>query len=146
MSDWKDYFHKIFKDQEEKKTQDEEKIKQREEAALNFIGDVVLPAFKGLKPEFEIEGKEVNINSGPFSASISIIYKYVTELSFHLIVDIGPNFSTVRTEEHFTLKEDGQEYKAERVFYGSGNMSEITKEIIIDAVIKLYKEKVLGIY
>jgi hypothetical protein len=140
MVDWKSNLSDFFDKQQQKAQVNERKQKETQLEAKNYLATEVAPALEELKSELEKHGRQVSVQIGTDSATITVAFEGNEEFDFTLQITSG---SRVYPTTRFREKTDGKMYRAEGSFHSSNNtISNIKKDEIIKHFLEDYQKTV----
>ena len=143
MSDWKKDMDSLFRGQEAKAKDDEQKLAKNRSEAEAFCSSQVVPAFEELKEELEKHDREVRISPGPSGASLLVEYKGNTEFEYSIHVKVY-TARAVPVQETRGFSE-GKSWRSEgslRSGLQDYTIDDITKEDIITNFLSSYRLQV----
>jgi hypothetical protein len=136
MSDWKKDLDDFMAKKESEKAEKEKLVVEKRAKGERFVVEMLVPALEEVKAELEKHGRMVNVSSSPDSASISVYFNKVRELSLTINYHLG-------TDETFKNKARGGDFRAKGTLGGYPNLSAetVTQDELINAVISRYKDR-----
>ncbi|MCK4330611.1 hypothetical protein KAX02_12310 [candidate division WOR-3 bacterium] len=139
----------LFNQKRVKEQKGDEKIKEVESEVEKFYSSVVASALNEIKSALEKHNRKVDVKIGKKYGSISIRYQNILELDYSVNARISPRGASPYPITRGTDTKTGKTYSAEGhygISSGDYDISNLTKEVIIQDILREYKFKVFGIY
>ena len=140
MTDWENKLDKFFANKEVKEKETATKLSVTETEVPIFIEQVVMPAFRELRPALERHGREVAVFGGQ-EPRIVIKYNGQEEFEYAIHIRVSPGHAVPVPKTRRRDKKDGKLFGAEG-YLRSGtqdySISEITKDEIIEHFLSDY--------